>query len=285
MDNHDHDLEIVAALAEGRSTEPDRAHELVRTCPVCAQAYRDHRTVLEAIARDPVPQLDERERLGLRSSVWGDLDLDSAPAPPTTRPARSPWWYRLAPVAAALVVVVGIAVVLPRGGDDSAEVAGTDAFDTAASDLQTESDDGEAATGDGDEALADDGADREAAEEAAPATTEAMTETTRAAEESGDVGAGAQAPPIVTTLEEIEQAQRAFAERAGERREPMTPIPEVTACLESVGPDVAGPLLAWQDGSVDDREALFVAVGRPGAVARVVVFESETCVVIASLEP
>lgn len=139
-----HDLDLIAALAEGRLDDPSPAEEQVATCAACADVYRAHRVVLAAIAADPVPRLDDLERRRLRQGVWAGLGVaDDAPVRST------PWWYRVAPVAAALVVVVGIVAILTGGQGDSGvdltQARETFSADTTAGDMETMSESTEAA--------------------------------------------------------------------------------------------------------------------------------------------
>ena len=109
-----HDLDLLDALAEGRLADPAEAEALVASCPECADYYRSYALVRAAIAAEPPPRLGDWERQRLRSSVWQQVST----------PAKAPWWYRVAPVAAALVVVVGVASLVGQmsGGGDGAEV-------------------------------------------------------------------------------------------------------------------------------------------------------------------
>ncbi|MGA7269927.1 MAG: hypothetical protein WB239_02530, partial [Acidimicrobiia bacterium] len=98
-DNH---LDLIDALVEGRSSDPAAARHLVATCPECGEAYQAHLAVKQAVESQPIVPLSEVERRRLRAAVWSGLDAATAPARTT------PLWYRIAPVAAALVLVIGL---------------------------------------------------------------------------------------------------------------------------------------------------------------------------------
>lgn len=293
MDHHDHDLDLVAALAEGRSTDRGRAEELVRTCDVCADAYRSHVAVLEAVSAEAAPRLDDLERRRLRGAVWDQLDSDAAAASPVEGPPI-PWWYRIAPVAAALVVVVGVAVVLPGSGDDAADDGGGDAMtvlEDATQEDATQMAETTAADSDRvDESADDTPADDTAADDVAAA---GASDTTAATEETSDITSGleggtgetfSRAPTFETTTAELDEAQRMFAERSARRPAAMELPAEVAECLQG-DPDLDGPFLAAESALVDGGETLFVAQGEPGEVTRVIVYAAGTCEVLASHVP
>lgn len=114
--HNDHDLDLIAALVEGDLEDPRAAEDLVASCPECRQAYRAHLTIRQAIEAAPRPSLDDLERQRLRSSVWNALQTDNADS--AAGPVgNTPWWYRIAPVAAAFVVVVGATAILSPADD------------------------------------------------------------------------------------------------------------------------------------------------------------------------
>lgn len=284
MNDHEHDLDIVAALAEGRTTDTGRAEQLIRTCDVCAEAYRAHVVVLDAVAAEPPPRLDDLERRRLRASVW-DRVVEDEPGSVPVQGRPAPWWYRVAPVAAALVVVVGIAVALPRGGGD----AGSDEIIDAAAPVTEQLSESDTATAD--TPAADEETRAEATESAgedagATDTTTAAADTTAAAESLADDGTDRVDDEITieTTTEDLPEEQEAFAQRAAERSSPMPLPPEVAECLQG-DPDLDGPFLAAERALVDGREATFVAQGEPGTVTRVIVYADGTCEILATHLP
>lgn len=167
----DHELELIAALVEGRLDDETEARALIAASTQAREEYEAQNLAYESLQAMGGAQLSEVERSTLRRDVWTELRADV----PTGR-SKNPWYYRWAPVAAGLFVVVGLAAVLTQGGQDAATTAGE--ISTAlggadgASEATTTTAAGDAAgeAGDGDDAL----------EESAPATTEAMTETTAA---------------------------------------------------------------------------------------------------------
>lgn len=170
----DHELELIAALVEGRLDDETEARALIAASNQAREEYEAQNLAYESLQAMGGAQLSEVERSTLRRDVWTELRADV----PTGR-SKNPWYYRWAPVAAGLFVVVGLAAVLTQGGGAGDAAATTfGEISTAlgdaegASEVTTTTAAGDAAgeAGDGDDAL----------EESAPATTEAMTETTAA---------------------------------------------------------------------------------------------------------
>lgn len=200
-----HDIDLLAALAEGRLDDPRPAEELVSSCPECAELYHTHRTVLEAVRRQPRPELTEMESRRIRTRVWDEIGV-SSDSPARQTPVRStPAWYRVLGVAAALAVVVGVAGVIVRGGGE----------DSGLATIAAESSDAGGATTDAEtlRALAD------ASESAATtaATSDTVTPEATIAADGGEadeetVADTAAAPPAYTQAG-LEPALESFLER------------------------------------------------------------------------
>src|SRR5690606_40623733 len=110
--HHDHDLDLISALAEGHLEDPAMAQELVASCEECAELYHAHLTVREAVTAEIRPQMTNSERVRLHNSLWAEVE--PSPAPPPARPAN-PRWYRLMPVAAGPGLATGGTSALTSG--------------------------------------------------------------------------------------------------------------------------------------------------------------------------
>lgn len=143
--HHEHDLDLLDAFAEGRLDDPRPAESLIESCPECSDHYRDYAVVRAAVAAEPAPLLGDLERRRLRAAVWEEIGTETAPARST------PWWYRVAPVAAALAIVVGVAGVVGNdfvgsSDDGGAEImadSAPDELDAPAAELAPSAADGE----------------------------------------------------------------------------------------------------------------------------------------------
>lgn len=200
---HDHDLDLIAALAEGSLGDEAEARSLVESCEVCRAEYEAHTEVLARITAAPRPEMTDLEKAALHRDLWTELRREPQTA------GSVPWWQRLTYAAAALFVVVGLVAVLDRGGGDG-EDAQLLAIDTTVADQLEEA-----------PFVAEDrgaGADEGAAPESGSATS-----TTAAAEEA--------APLRFAEM----------AERAREQSDPglgtMSLDPELEGCLEELGLD------------------------------------------------
>ncbi|HDK45730.1 MAG TPA: hypothetical protein ENG94_05560, partial [Actinobacteria bacterium] len=113
---HDHDIERVAAVAEGRLTGSDlvAAEAAIASCDRCARDLEDQRLALTFMGQAAQPAMTQLERVSLHRAIR------QATAPKSSR------WVRLAPAfaaAAALVAVLGVASLLGRGGGGDIESA------------------------------------------------------------------------------------------------------------------------------------------------------------------
>ncbi|MGD2043890.1 MAG: hypothetical protein PVJ28_09600 [Acidimicrobiia bacterium] len=155
----DHELELIAALVEGRLEDEAEARALVESAPQFRVEYEEQKIAYEALSTVGTASLTENERAGLRRDIWTELRAEHSAAP-----QKTPWYYRWVPALAGMFVVVGLVAVINQGGDDSGEeaVAQLSTNTTAeASSEATESADGETG-GDTDsaqeEAMEDEGA-------------------------------------------------------------------------------------------------------------------------------
>lgn len=258
-----HDLDLISALAEGRLADPGPAEELVATCAECADAYRSHRLVLDAIAAAPPGLMDDLERRRLRANIWEALQEDSSSAAPagagSLPPAPPiPWWYRVAPVAAALVVAVGVGSMFIGGGEgEETMVTITDLLSA------------DAPAGEGDDGTF------EASPEAftAPETTAAASDT--AEDESLDTFQAADDGRASLTIEELEEAAAEFADRAEAGRTEL-----MAEGFDCQADDVDDPVIATEEAEVDGDLVWFVAFGRADEVSLVRVYRSGDCTIL-----
>ena len=135
---HDHDLDLVAAYAEGsaNSAEAERAREWISSCDVCAQELDDQQLALASLADVTPVVLSDIERALLHRRVRESIARDELATVPQAHPSpKSGMWMKALTGAAAavLVLVVGFGVVIPAftasdgGTDFAAETAETSA--------------------------------------------------------------------------------------------------------------------------------------------------------------
>lgn len=184
----DQDLELIAALVEGRLDDETEARALIASSPEHRAEFEAQKLAYEALRGAGTESLTEPERTALHRDIWTELRSGGAP-----EPQRTPWYYRWTPVAAGLLLVVGLVAVLSQtwGGNDAGESANL-AADMAVTTTAAESSDGGADTieqgrDDGDtgaleeeqtESPTDDAADGEASGGAGTDETSGETETT-----------------------------------------------------------------------------------------------------------
>ncbi len=133
---HRHDLDLIAAFAEGSLDDATEARALVESCEECRDEYQAQLAALEYLASVPRVAMSDLERAALHRDLWTELR-----SPPGKKVA-TPWWYRWSYVAAGLFVVLGLAGVLSgllRGG--GADTASVDVAETFAGDASSQGDD------------------------------------------------------------------------------------------------------------------------------------------------
>jgi hypothetical protein len=108
---HEHDLDLIAALADGSASDETAARSLVETCPVCRAEYEAQTRVIAWLAAAPKPMMTDLERAGLHRAIRSDLAGDEKP-----QAVPAPWWQRLGYVAAGLLVAAGLYGVLQNAG-------------------------------------------------------------------------------------------------------------------------------------------------------------------------
>jgi hypothetical protein len=104
---HDHDHELIAALAEGPldGARSVSAEASLAGCPECLTELEAQRTALRALRQAPAPTLTELERARLHRAVGGELGISS--------PHRSLYTFPWGAIAVAAAALVGLALAGP----------------------------------------------------------------------------------------------------------------------------------------------------------------------------
>lgn len=205
----DRELELIAALVEGRLEDETEAHALVASAPEFRDEYQAQRLAYETLRGLEAVELTEHERAALHRDVWTTLQRKKAPA------GRTPWYYRWIPATAAMLfVLVGLATVLGQlGGQDSGGGADLATSGTTSVADGLDRDDGGA-----------DGIEGDGAE-----TFEEPADTT--------VAEAAEAPPADTVAFYSEEADKLRAGELGARTQSFDDETDADTCLEHAGLD------------------------------------------------
>jgi hypothetical protein len=143
-------MELIADLVEGRLEDESEARALIASSPELLGEYEAQKLAYETLAALGPAPLSETERASLHRDLWTELKSGAAPA-------KRPWYYGWAPVAAGMFVVIGLVAVVSQGGSPDAvglaageestttQAASTEA-DTAGGSAVAEPDDGDAPT-------------------------------------------------------------------------------------------------------------------------------------------
>lgn len=268
----DDQIELIAALVEGRLEDESEARALIDSAPEFREEYEAQKTSYEMLRQVGTASLSDGERSALHRDVWTALRQGT-----DTSPGRGSWYYRWVAVAAGMFVVVGLAAVLSQvgGGDEAGETFAEIAAD------QDEGATTTAADSDGDTA----GADR--AEESADDSADTMSEAS-ATTQAGD-GSSAPADEDVAAY----YAGEAERVRSGEFDDRLRAHDEsdsdVEACVAEAGLDryrpvatlVPPPGIAGED---DTRLAVAVPDDAELANATVIFVGMSTCEVVHTNE-
>jgi len=181
---HDHDLDLIASLADGSLDDQSEARALVETCEQCRHEYESQVSIVGALSALEPARLTDIEKATLHRDLWTDLRGDATKSKPAT-----PWWYRWSYAAAGLFVMVGLVAVLNQGvfgGDDAASVSdlsgGASAESVAPSFAPMDSGDGQAPPTTAAAAALDPGVATTMVVESASADFEALADETRQGE-------------------------------------------------------------------------------------------------------
>jgi hypothetical protein len=210
----DHDLELIAALVEGRLEDETEARALIASSPEAREEYEAQKLAFESLRSMGVASLTEEERAALHRDVWTELRTE------TQAKRTMPWYYRWVPVAAGLFVIIGLVTVLSGGGQEVAETS-----NDIASGLRDGEGGAAPTTTAAGATFLDSGQDDAGAESAPTETTEEMSETTFAAETQSDESAAAFEDEATRVRE------RAFTARLQDYDEEAEDA-DVEACLQ-----------------------------------------------------
>ena len=133
MTHLDHDLDLIAAHAAGDPADREQAESLVRSCPECANEFREQLAMRQLLGNVPAAQLTSFEADALHRGVMSQLPapvVDLAAA--RNRKLLSPVWGRLSAVAAVLAGVVVIGTIFATGGGGDGAATTTIGFELAA---------------------------------------------------------------------------------------------------------------------------------------------------------
>lgn len=113
----DQDLELIAALVEGRLEDESAARALIDSSPELREEYQAQKLAYQVMRGEGTASMTDSERAALHRDVWTMLHEQTR-----AKPAGTPWYYRWAPVAAGMFVAIGLVAILSQGGSgDSGE--------------------------------------------------------------------------------------------------------------------------------------------------------------------
>ena len=147
MTMHEHDQEIILALAEG-SLDPEAAERAAAEIARCAECSRDlemQRVALNALGDAPRVYLTATESARLHDRLHRELAVMAPKQARSRTPVSWPRWagFAFGTAAAFLAVFLVLPALLGGGGDDSAE---TVAFDETVEDVGADGADMRSAT-------------------------------------------------------------------------------------------------------------------------------------------
>jgi hypothetical protein len=260
-----HEIDLIAGLVEGDLQDESEAHGLIERSEEARAEYEAQKVAYEALSDSEPVFMTESEKATLHRDLWTALREDPRPTSP-----KAPWYYRLAPVAAALFVIIGLGAVLTQGvlnqqsGDDAATV---ETFAEASEGLSAET------------AQADRGGTDEAA-----VTTEATSEDgADGAVDLADEEAAPMAPLLQEAFTEVADAVRTrsnMGDAAAFR--PLGAVAELedaAACLDSAGLPNYSILGEFEDPSGGESTYLVVVQSNDevGPDTQVVFIDTGSC--------
>lgn len=260
-----HEIDLIAGLVEGSLEDESEARALIARSNEALAEYKAQKVGYEALRSVEPVSLTETEKAALHRDLW--TALQQAPQ----RAARkTPWYIRLAPVAAALFVIVGLGAVLTQGvltqlsGNEAATV---DTFAGASDGRSAET------------TQADSGGTEEA-----PDTTVAMGEDADdGAADLADEEAAQMAPALATAFAQIADAVRTpsdVSEIVGfQAFEASEELEGMEQCLERAGlPDYS--IFGELEDPSEGEATYLVAVpsdGEIGPATQVAFIETGSC--------
>ena len=112
------EVELIAALAEGRLEDETAARALINSSPKHRAEYEAQQTAYEALSSVPPANLTEHETAALHRDIW--TELQARPLPTTV---KTPWYYRWSYAAAGLFLIIGLAIVVDQTNPNFAPTA------------------------------------------------------------------------------------------------------------------------------------------------------------------
>jgi len=267
---HDHDTDLIAAVAEGLLDDDGRARADIMSCARCRAELADHETALAALRTAPEPSLSPVESTSLRAAVADAVGLP-LPEPSTEEQVsrrRIPW-PALAVAAASLAAIVGVVPVVgllnTSGGDDAGAGVALDVADS-------EADAPPAIERGDDEAVFEaDALPQDVELSAEPQTTiAAETTTTALPADGGTVGATVGGTPLTES-----DLDRLLASRVG-----LAPfeVSADTTCRDAAVTVLGGEAVAIeQPAVVDGRDGVVYVILEDGHPAGFVVLARDDC--------
>jgi len=236
-----HEIELIAGLVEGSLEDESEARALIDRSDEARSEYEAQKYAYEALSSAEPVSMTESEKAVLHRDLWTALRQDPQP-----NPKKTPWYYRLAPVAAALFVVVGLGAVLTQG------VLTQQAGDEAAT-LETFADGAE-------ESSADTAAAGNERAESANTTETISADADDGAADFTDDATAALAPALATAFNEIAESVRTRSDmgEAATFRSlgAADELEEAGRCLESAGLPDYSILGEFEDPSGSDTTYL-----------------------------
>jgi hypothetical protein len=273
----EHELELIAALAEGRLEDETDARALLASSEEARAEFEAQVSALTALSATSPVMMSPTERAGLHRDIWTELH---SPMPVPSTPSSKPWYYRWMPVAAGMFVLVGLVAVLSQDGLETF-VAADEGAAVTTSLASSETTDAVAEELDG-------GDDSGGGEAGGETVTESPTNTVA---EAGDGDASAQAPPAAAAFYSAEADELREDEESRSLQLGGLSTTELADCLERAGLDgyevrEANPTPDDQgdpDADVPEEAVPYLAAipsGEELATAEVVFGALETCEVI-----
>ena len=211
------EVELIAALAEGKLEDETEARALVTSSTKHQAEYDAQKTAYEALSSIPSAQLTEHESAALHRDIWTEFQ-----AQPEAETTKAPWFYRWSYAVAGLFVVVGLVIVIDQTNSDFAPTSLLSSGDDSASEAPV-------VTSSADEA------EDFSAESAATDTSESVTDA--GADQESD-GVAEYADPDVAGLTKVAEQTRSgqlqsFDLAATNFDAAM--VDDMTQCIESAG--------------------------------------------------
>ncbi len=127
----EYDLDLIAALVEGRLEDESEARALIESSPKHRAEFEAQKLAYDTLNAIGTAELTEHEKAALHRDVWTELQVR-----PTAAAKKQPWYLRFSYAAAGVLVVAGVAGMVTQGGDDQA----AETFSEVAEPLESQTD-------------------------------------------------------------------------------------------------------------------------------------------------